>query len=204
MAAADAASPHFLLSGIACTTEGRHMLHPVRFFASSVFVVLAFFATACATAEEESQMIDDNKQVSFTYALSVEGEVIENNTGQEPFVYIQGTGQILPALEAELAGLKAGDEKSVSLEAVNAYGEVNQEAFQEVPADQIPGDARVVGSMLQSQGHNGPIRVAEVKEEVVILDFNHPLAGKDLTFDVTILAVIDAPSPENAPPPPAN
>jgi FKBP-type peptidyl-prolyl cis-trans isomerase 2 len=104
----------------------------------------------------------------------------------------------LTALEAELEGLTAGDKKIVALDAVNGYGEINDEAFQEVPLEQIPEDARVVGAMLQAQGFPGPLRVAEIKDDVAILDFNHPLAGKDLSFDITIVAV------ENAPPAPAN
>jgi FKBP-type peptidyl-prolyl cis-trans isomerase 2 len=179
------------------------MFRSVRQLTFVLLTTLAVFTTTSATAEEESAMIEENMQVSFTYALSVEGEVIEDNAGQEPFIYIQGDGQILPALEAELAGLQAGDKKTVSLEAENAYGIVNEEAFQEVPAAQIPDDAKVVGAMLQSQGHNGPIRVAEVREEVVILDFNHPLAGKDLIFDVTIIGVADAPAAPTPPSAPA-
>jgi FKBP-type peptidyl-prolyl cis-trans isomerase 2 len=77
--------------------------------------------------------------------------------------------------------------------AENGYGEVNDEAFQEVPLEQLPEDARVVGAMLQAQGFPGPLRAAEIKEDVAVLDFNHPLAGKDLSFDITIVAVEDAP-----------
>jgi FKBP-type peptidyl-prolyl cis-trans isomerase 2 len=113
-------------------------------------------------------------------------------------IYTQGSDQILVALEAELEGLTAGDQKTVDLDAVNGYGEVNAEAFQEVPLGQLPEDARVVGAMLQAQGFPGPLRVTEIKEDVAVLDFNHPLAGKDLSFDITIVAV------EDAPPPPAN
>ena len=75
---------------------------------------------------------------------------------------------------------------------------MNAEAFQEVPLEQLPEDARVVGAMLQAQGFPGPLRVTEIKEDVAVLDFNHPLAGKGLSFDITIVAV------EDAPPPPAN
>ena len=134
-------------------------------------------------------MIADGMEVSFTYTLTVEGQVIESNAGQEPLSYIQGDGQVLPALETELLGLQAGDEKSVSLVAADAYGEFSEAALQEVPLDRIPEDARTVNSTLQSEGFAGPIRVAEIKEDVAVLDFNHPMAGKDLTFDITIIAV---------------
>ncbi|MEE4184321.1 MAG: FKBP-type peptidyl-prolyl cis-trans isomerase [Gammaproteobacteria bacterium] len=147
-----------------------------------------------AIAEESKPMITAGNQVSFEYTLSVSGEVVESNKGQAPLTYTQGGGQILPALESELEGLTVGDEKSVSLAAADGYGEVNPEAFQEVPADRIPEDARVVGAMLQSPEYPGPIRVAEVREEVVVLDLNHPMAGKDLQFDITIVDVVAGPA----------
>ena len=115
--------------------------------------------------------------------------MLESNKGQEPLVFIQGDGQVLPALEAQLLGLKAGDEKTVNLDAVNGYGEKTDAAMQEVPLERIPEDARKVGATLQSEGFAGPIQVVEVKEDVVVLDFNHPLAGKDLSFEITIVEI---------------
>ena len=138
-------------------------------------------------------MIEPGKLVSFTYTLSVDGEVMESNSGQEPLQYVQGGNQILPALEAELLGLAVNDTKVVNLAAANAYGDPDPSRVQEVPLEQIPESARVVGMLLQAEGIPGPIRVVEVKEEVVVLDANHPLAGKDLSFDVTITAIEDAP-----------
>ncbi|HJP04317.1 MAG: peptidylprolyl isomerase [Chromatiales bacterium] len=134
-------------------------------------------------------MIEEGVEVCFTYTLTVEGEVLESNAGQEPLVYVQGDGQLLPALEAQLIGLSAGDTKTVNLDAANAYGEFSEAAFQEVPLDRIPEEARVVDATLQSQGFTGPIRVAEIKADVIVLDFNHPLAGKDLRFDITIVDI---------------
>jgi FKBP-type peptidyl-prolyl cis-trans isomerase SlyD len=137
-------------------------------------------------------MIAEGMEVTFTYTLTVDGQVIESNDGKEPLSYIQGDGQVLPALEAELIGMGAGDEKSVSLVAADAYGEFTDAALQEVPLDKIPEHARAVDATLQSEGFAGPIRVAEIKEDVAVLDFNHPMAGKDLSFDITIIAVEEA------------
>ena len=172
-------------------------------------LALVVLVTPPVMAKEDSAMVQDGKQVSFTYTLTIEDEIIESNTGREPLVYIQGSDQILTALEAELEGMTAGDQKTVDLDAANGYGEVNDEAFQEIPLEQLPEEARVVGAMLQAQGFPGPLRVSEIKEDVAILDFNHPLAGKDLSFDIIIVAVEDAPpmpvnSMEDAPPPPVN
>jgi len=156
-----------------------------------------------ATAQENKPVIEDGKQVSFTYTLSSGGEQLESNKGQEPLVYVQGGGQILPALEAGLAGLAVGDTKTVDLSAADAYGDVDEAAIREVPVDEIPESAREVGAVLQAQGFPGPIIVKEIREDVIVLDFNHPLAGKDLTFDVEIVAIEDAPAeaPAEAPAP---
>lgn len=142
-----------------------------------------------AVAQEDSAKIEEGSRVSMTYTLTVDEEVLQSNAGEEPLVYTQGGGQILPALEAELVGLGAGDEKTVNLDAASGYGEVDEAAFQEVPLDQLPEQARVVGTMLKAEGHAGPIRVAEIRDEIVVLDFNHPLAGKALAFDITIVSV---------------
>ena len=142
------------------------------------------------TAQQEASVIGEGTTVGFEYTLSLsDGTVVESNVGGDAFSYTQGGGQILPALEAALNGLAVDDTKQVTLEPVDAYGDVNPEAFQEIPIAQIPEDARVVGTILGAEGFEGPIRVHEVKEEVVVLDFNNPLAGKTLTFDIRIISV---------------
>ena len=78
--------------------------------------------------------------------------------------------------------------------AADGYGETTEEAFMEVPLEQIPEEARQVDAQLQSPDYPGPIRVVEVKEEVVVLDFNHPLAGKDLAFEIEVVGIADAPA----------
>jgi FKBP-type peptidyl-prolyl cis-trans isomerase SlyD len=94
--------------------------------------------------------------------------------------------------------MKAGESKQVTVAPEQAYGEVNPQAIQEVPIDQIPPDARKVGVQLQGKDGQGRMvtpKVTEVKEQVVVLDFNHPLAGKTLYFDVKILDVKTATTP---------
>jgi len=151
-------------------------------------------AAATAVAADDSAVIADGMLVSVAYVLSVDGEIVESNVDGEPLVYTQGGNQVLAALEAELAGLRAGEEKSVELTPAEGYGEISTDAYQEVPLDMIPESARQVGAMLQSPDFPGPIRVAEIKEEAIVLDFNHPLAGKALQFDVTVLSVEEAPA----------
>jgi len=140
--------------------------------------------------EQATNTVEPGKIVSFTYTLSLpDGEVLESNVDGQPLRYRQGEGTLLPALETALAGLIVGDDKSVTLAPKDAYGPVDDASFQEVPIEQIPEDARQVGATFNPPGHRGSIRVTEVGEEAIILDFNHPLAGKTLTFDITIISV---------------
>ena len=136
-------------------------------------------------------MIAEGKQVSFHYVLTTDGQEVENSKGSEPLTYVHGGGQIQPALEAAMVGMAIGDTKEVSLAAADAYGEKDPSALQEVPVDQIPEEARQVGMALQSEGYNGPIMVTEVREDVVVLDFNHPLAGQDLVFAVEVVSIAE-------------
>jgi FKBP-type peptidyl-prolyl cis-trans isomerase 2 len=165
------------------------MFDAQQFFKPAWLVSVFLFALSPAQAEGEKEVISDGKQVSFFYKLTVDGEVLEDNSDLQPLVYLQGGEQILPALEAGLAGMAAGETKTIKLAAADAYGERDAGAIQEVPIDQVPEEARVVGMTLQAQGRPGPILVTEVREDVVVLDFNHPLAGKELIFDVKIADV---------------
>lgn len=140
-------------------------------------------------------MITEGKKVSLEYTLATEGgETVDSNKGQdaEPLVYTQGNNEIIPALEEELNGMAAGDEKQVTLEPEKAYGPVDPEAYQEVPLEQIPENARQEGQLLimqDQQGNKQQIRVSEVRESTALLDLNHPLAGETLHFDVKVVDV---------------
>ncbi len=147
----------------------------------------------CRAADEEVIVIEDGRSVSIEYTLKLDdGTTIDGNVGEEPLTYTQGEGEILPALEAALSGHKVGDTKAVKLTAEQGYGPVHPEAFQEVEIDMVPEDARTAGTMLVAtspEGEEQPIRVHEVREETIVLDFNHPLAGQALNFDIKILGI---------------
>ncbi len=153
----------------------------------------SLFATFPALAEEGATKVADGRQVSIEYSLKMDdGTVVDENVGRDPLRFEQGKGQILPALEAELAGLEAGDEKHVTLPPEKGYGAVNPDAYHTVPAEKIPEEARKVGAVLMAQGANGqqrPMRVHEVKGDEIVMDLNHPLAGKTLHFDIKIVSV---------------
>jgi FKBP-type peptidyl-prolyl cis-trans isomerase SlyD len=145
------------------------------------------------TAEIVEAQIREGSQVALEYTLSDEsGTVIESNKGKQPMIYIHGKSQIIPGLEKELSGMKVGEEKKIKITPEDGYGPVNLDAFQEVPKDKLPPEALKVGTMLLAQGPQGqgiPVRVHEIKDTTVIMDLNHPMAGKTLSFDVKISEV---------------
>ena len=138
-------------------------------------------------------MIRNGKQVAIEYRVfSQDNQQIDSNVGKDPFIFLFGKNQILPALEKALLGLNVGDTKEVVLQPNEAYGEINPEAFKKVSAKHIPEELRYPGALLivsDKQFGEMLIRVDAVKEEDVILDFNHPLAGETLKFDVNILDI---------------
>ena len=128
--------------------------------------------------------------VSIQYTLTDEsGKVIESNVGKEPLSYIHGAGQIVRGLEKELAGMKVGEQKKIQVKPEEGYGLPDPNAVQEIRKDKIPGEAQQVGATLMTQAADGrslPMRIKEIKEKTVVVDFNHPLAGKTLNFDVKV------------------
>lgn len=137
--------------------------------------------------------ISDGKIISMEYTLTLDDkQVIDTNVGKDPLTFTQGSHQIIPGLETALEGMKTGESKEVTVNPEQGYGEVNPKAIQEVPIDKIPPQGRKVGMQLRGEDEQGRVhisRVTEVKEQVVVLDFNHPLAGKTLHFDVKILDI---------------
>lgn len=132
--------------------------------------------------------------VHFHYTGTLEdGTVFDSSQGRDPLSFTLGSGQIIPGLDAAIDGMSVGDQKTVTITADQAYGPYQPEARQAIPRDQIPAHIPLdPGTQLQMQAQNGqaiPVVVAEVGEAEVVLDANHPLAGKDLTFAVELVAV---------------
>ncbi|WP_320033686.1 peptidylprolyl isomerase [Halarcobacter sp.] len=136
--------------------------------------------------------IENNQLVSINYELKIEGEVVDSNIDKEPLEFTYGSGQIIPGLESRIADMNVNDTKDINVPAQEAYGEYNPEAKQLVPKEQF-GDLELqVGMPLQGQGEGGqPIQVivTNILDNEVEVDFNHPLAGKDLDFSITIQAI---------------
>ena len=144
--------------------------------------------------------IEANQIVSIEYEVRDGANVVDSNIGGQPLVFMFGKGQIIPGLENGIAHMSMGEKGDVMVKAVDAYGDYNEDAQQELPREQFAGIDLNPGMTLYGQGEDGgtvQVTVKEVNEENVIIDFNHPLAGKDLMFSVTINVVRDA-SPEEA------
>lgn len=138
-------------------------------------------------------MIETGSQVTLHYTLTLEdGRVVDSTEGRDPLQYEHGDNRLLPAFESALEGLEAGDEKEITLAPEQAYGPVNPEAFTQVPVDAVPEDLRQVDMMLMAQdgeGNQQPVRVHEIEEEHIVLDWNHPLAGQTLYFKLRVVEV---------------
>jgi peptidylprolyl isomerase len=133
----------------------------------------------------------DTVTVNYTGRL-VDGTVFDSslNEGREPLVVKLGEGKLIKGFENGLIDMIVGDKKTVEIEVEDAYGVYNDYMIQEVPKEQMPGDVEV-GTPLQASTQMGVVNfiVKEVKEDVVILDANHPLAGEKLIFDLEVLEV---------------
>ena len=146
--------------------------------------------------------IGRGKVVSIHYTLTGDdGEILDTTTGHPPMAYLHGSESCLPALEATLEGRTAGHRGKVTLEPQDAYGRRDEDAVFEAPRDSFPDDAELTPGMeVEAEGDDGPVlfTVVEVKESGVVLDGNHPMAGKRLHFEVEVVDVRDATAEESA------
>jgi FKBP-type peptidyl-prolyl cis-trans isomerase SlyD len=164
------------------------------FFLTSLDRTVGTQATQAITLKPGS-VIQDGSFVAIEFTLTDDnGKVIESNVGKEPLTYLHGSGQIVPGLERELAGLKVGDQKKIVVKPEDGY-RPDPNAFQEIPKDKLPPEAQKVGTVLATKGPQGEtiaMRVHEVKDKTIVVDFNHPLAGKTLNFDVKVTDIQSA------------
>jgi FKBP-type peptidyl-prolyl cis-trans isomerase SlpA len=137
--------------------------------------------------------VETNSTVSVNYTGRLEdGSIFDSSMveGREPLKTTLGQGQLIKGFESGLYDMSVGDKKTVEILPEDAYGEYNDYMVQEVPKEQMPGEVEV-GMPLQAETQMGPINfvVKEIKDEVVILDANHPLAGKKLIFDLEVVDI---------------
>jgi peptidylprolyl isomerase len=134
----------------------------------------------------------DKVKVHYNGKLT-SGEQFDSSEGREPLAFTVGAGQMIKGFDDAIPGMVVGEKKTINIAPENAYGEKNMEAIIEFPKSNIPSEMKLeAGMKLQLQNQAGqpiPVVVTEVKDEVVILDANHELAGKDLIFDIELVEI---------------
>jgi FKBP-type peptidyl-prolyl cis-trans isomerase 2 len=165
---------------------------------TTLVLVSICLAAAVANAEESEKkekktVVEAGSAVGIEYTLTLEdGTKMDSNVGSEALRFEQGSGQIIPGLDKELIGMKVGEARQVKVTPDEGYGQVDPAAFTEAPVSELPEDAREPGMILMAQDNQGRtqrLRVHKIEGDKATLDFNHPLAGKTLIFDVKILEV---------------
>jgi FKBP-type peptidyl-prolyl cis-trans isomerase SlyD len=147
------------------------------------------------------KIASENSVVGIEYEVKEAGttEVVDSNRGGQPLEFITGKGHIIPGLENALEGMSVGESGDILVKAVDAYGEYNAEAIQTLPIEQFEGIELQEGLTLYGQGEEGQtvqVTVKSFDDKEVSVDFNHPLAGKDLMFSVKVLSAREATADE--------
>ena len=165
-----------------------------KFLASGIVLLAVGMFNLCAYADDP--VVGAGKKVTLDYTLTVDNKEVETSVGKTPLTYVVGSRNIIPGLEAQLNGMHVNEEKVINVAAKDAYGDVDPKAFKEFPLTSLPkGLDPKVGMVLQATTPDGskfPAMISKVNGDKVELNFNHPLAGKDLTFKVKILSVANA------------
>ncbi len=136
--------------------------------------------------------MEKDQVISINYELKIEGEVVDSNIGKDALEFTFDSEQLIPGLESRMADMKEGETREINVPAAEAYGEHNPDMKQIVPIEQFGGLELEVGMPMQGQGQNGEsiqVVITEILEDTVEVDSNHPLAGKDLDFTITVLSI---------------
>ncbi len=134
----------------------------------------------------------DNVKVHYTGKLN-DGTVFDSSEGRDPLAFTMGKGMMIPGFEKGVMGMALHEEKTITIPPAEAYGDVREEMIAEVPNSQLPDGLKPEPGMeLMSQtpdGHQLVVRVKEVKDDSIVIDANHQLAGKELTFDIKVVEI---------------
>jgi FKBP-type peptidyl-prolyl cis-trans isomerase 2 len=134
----------------------------------------------------------DKVKVHYTGKLT-NGEQFDSSTGREPLEFTVGAGQMIKGFDAAIPGMNIGDKKTINIPAEEAYGEKDPNAIIEFPKENVPTDMQLEAGMpltlSNQQGQPVPVVVVEVKDDVIILDANHFLAGQELVFDIELVEI---------------
>lgn len=141
--------------------------------------------------------VKENNTVKVNYTGKLaDGQIFDTSEGKEPLEFTLGQGQIIPGFEKGLIDMKLNEKKTITIAKEEAYGDINDNLKQEVKKTELPQDLTPeVGMGLVSKSPDGQemnLRVVEVNEETIVVDGNHPLAGKDLIFDLEVVEIKEA------------
>jgi FKBP-type peptidyl-prolyl cis-trans isomerase SlyD len=169
-----------------------------KLFFSLLLSAVVLCSWRASTAEAQPQITSDviiraGSTVAIEYALYDElGVIIESNRSAEQIRYIHGQGQIISGLERALEGMRVSEQKRVTLKPEEAYGPIKPQAVREVPKEKISAELVKTGARLRAhtEQQSVPVRIHEIKEKTVVVDFNHPLAGKTVIVEVKVLNII--------------
>ncbi len=160
------------------------------------FVAVAAVAAPAKAAEKPIKgkaVVADGSTVKLNYTLTVDGKVVDRSEDGKPLEFKEGAHQLIPGFEKAVMGMKVGQKKSFTVKPEEGYGPVNPKAFREVPRKQLPaGITPKAGMTLYAQSKDGqkiPVKIKKVKKDSVLIDFNHPLAGKTLSFAVEVVEI---------------
>jgi len=146
-----------------------------------------------AFAGKKSSKVTDSSVVKVNYTLTVDGKVIDQSKEDAPLEVNMGSGKIIPGFEKAIMGMKVGQKKSFEVAPADAYGEVNPDAIKTIPKDKLPKDIELKpGKVLVAKSADGRVArgvIIKVEDDDIVMNFNHPLAGKTLHFDVEIVSI---------------
>lgn len=147
-------------------------------------------------SDTKNTVVQDNMIVTLDYALKVDDQIVDDSKDNGPIRFLQGAGQIVTGLERALYGMEVGERKQVIIQPAEGYGEYDENGYAEIPRSEFPASIPLeAGVQLQLRDRDGDIFEAyidEIQEDSVLLNFNHPLAGKVLDFAVTVIALRQA------------
>lgn len=174
------------------TNKEMHLVFlAVIITAVSIFSIPA--ESAEKTKKQETAVVSEGKSVKVNYTLKVDGKVVDSSIGRDPIMFTAGKRQVIPGFEKAIIGMKQGQKKSFRVSPSEGYGPEDPNAVRRVPKQQIPPDIKPkAGMLLDTQGQDGkrvPVKVVKVEKDIVVLNFNHPLAGKTLNYDVEVLEI---------------
>src|SRR3972149_982719 len=139
--------------------------------------------------------VAEGNLVNVHFTLTIGGKVVDSSRGQEPLEFQVGMHQVIPGFEKALKGMKVGEKKTFQLSPDDGYGQEDPNCIREVLRAELPSEIEIeVGMILYAHGPNGqtiPVKIKEIKKDVVFMDFNHPFAGKTLDFEVEIIEIKD-------------